>query len=176
MKRLLLLRHAKSSWAEPAQSDSDRALSPRGVREAAIIADSVAATRPAPDRILCSHARRTRETLAALLPVLNAAPDITISQTLYNEAGADYISSIEEMSGDADVVLLIGHNPTIHVTALTLCGGGKDESRALLAAKYPPGSLAILDFQIADWTELAPGTGTLMDFICPRDLDTGHDS
>ena len=175
MKRLLLLRHAKSSWAEPAQPDSDRALNPRGVRDAAIMAQSLAANPPAPDRILCSFARRTRETLAALLPVLDAGSDITISKSLYDGAGADYIAAIEEMSGEADVVLLIGHNPTIHVTALTLCGGGKDESRALLAAKYPPGALAILDFQIADWTELAPGTGMLRDFIRPRDLGTGQE-
>ncbi len=70
MSRLLLLRHAKSDWGEAGLQDFDRPLAPRGQRAAADMAKAISAAGMLPDRILCSPARRTRETLAALRPYL----------------------------------------------------------------------------------------------------------
>ncbi|MHA1547903.1 MAG: SixA phosphatase family protein [Alphaproteobacteria bacterium] len=169
MKRLILMRHAKAMIGEAGQADRDRSLSPRGFRDAMAMGKVLLEHAPLPDRILCSSARRTRETLAALLPSLNTNLNATIADALYETTQATYTDVIEEFAGLANVVLVIGHNPTIHATAVRLVGDGADTMRRQLSAKYPTGSIAIIDFKGGEWTRVKPASGTLTAFIVPRD-------
>jgi len=171
MPRLLLLRHAKSSWGDPGLADIERPLSPRGRRNAATMAKTIDAEGMAPDRILCSPARRTRETLAALLPYLGGEGRVSIDPKLYDSGLTDYLGAISRSGGDAGTLLVIGHNPAIQATAQNLIGDGEPGLAAELAAKYPTGALAVIDFGQANWSHLDPHSGFLAAFIKPRDLD-----
>lgn len=166
MPRLLLLRHAKSSWGEPSLPDRERTLAPRGREAAARIAAEIARPDRLPDRVLCSPARRCRETLAALLPSLSDDGRVAILDELYQTVTGDYQAAIAAHGGRAERLLVIGHNPCIQTTALMLAGG---ESAAPFAAKYPTAGLAIIDFDRA-WHLIQPRSGRLVEFLRPHDL------
>jgi phosphohistidine phosphatase len=173
MPRLLLLRHAKSSWGDPGLADSERPLAPRGRRNAAAIAKAIDAEGMTPDKVICSPARRTRETLAALLPYLPGEGRVTIEPKLYDSTPGDYVAAIARSGGNARTLMVIGHNPTIQATARWLIGDGEPGLAAEVAAKYPTGALAVIDFGQIGWSHLEPGAGHLSAFIKPRDLDPG---
>ena len=170
MLRLLLLRHAKSSWAEAGLADIDRPLAPRGQRAAKRMAIELAGDAYLPDRILCSPARRTRETLAPLLPYLGDNNRVSIADELYEPAQGDYHHAIATLGGDSRRLLIVGHNPSIHITALRLVGSADDETARRLAAKFPTAALAVIDFDIRSWRRIQPTSGHLAAFLRPRDL------
>jgi phosphohistidine phosphatase len=170
MKQLLLYRHAKSSWDDHGLADRDRPLSPRGQRDATTIAREIGGGYVV-DRILCSPARRTLETLAALLPGLTGEPRIAITEKLYGTLSGDYRQIVASDGEDADCLLIVGHNPAIQATALALIGTGDDADLAKLAAKFPTGGLAAIAFDAKDWAEISPHSGRLIAFQRPRDFD-----
>jgi phosphohistidine phosphatase len=126
-----------------------------------------------PDRILCSPARRTRETLAALLPYLGGEGRVSIDPKLYDSGPSDYLAAIARSGNDASTLMVIGHNPAIHASAQLLTGDSEPGLAADLAAKYPTGALAVIDFAQASWSRLDPHSGFLTAFLKPRDLDPG---
>jgi len=169
-KRLLLLRHAKALPGERGIRDRDRPLAPRGHRDAELMAPLVAAE--SPDLILCSPARRTRETLAGLANG-DAATDNTIFVGDLYDATGNYLDIIAAYGGDAACVLVIGHNPTIQATALALAASGE---RALIGAvteKYPTAGFAVLELDISSWRNLASASGRLTAFRTPREMGGG---
>jgi phosphohistidine phosphatase len=174
MKRLMLLRHCKSSWAEPGLADRDRALAPRGQRDAVAMAETMVARDLTPDRILCSPTRRTRETLALLQEHLRCDCPIDFLEELYSGPEPDYRRIVAAQGGGADRLLVIGHNPRIHITALELIGAGRKDDQTQLAAKYPTGALVVIAFDAQSWTAITEDSGQLVAFIRPRDTD--HDS
>ncbi len=169
MLRLLLLRHAKSLWPASNLPDIDRPLAPRGVSAAASMARYIADRRFLPDTVLCSPARRTRETMAPLIPFLSDDVRIAITPDLYDQAGADYRAVIAENAGSAKELMVIGHNPAIQATALLFVGGGDPSLAADLAHKYPTGALAVLEFDTAGWAKLEPQGARIVAYIKPRD-------
>jgi phosphohistidine phosphatase len=168
MPRLLLLRHAKSSWSEPGKPDRERPLAPRGRQAAERMAQEMSVRGLLPDRVLCSPARRTGETLAAVLPHLPESVDLQLIEDLYEAAG-DYRSTIALHGGDADCLLVVGHNPAIHATAVELIRAADRRSDTEIDSKYPTGALAVIDFKVG-WADIRPGGGQLSAFIRPRDL------
>jgi phosphohistidine phosphatase len=168
MNRLLLLRHAKSSWSEPGKPDRERPLAPRGREAAERMAQEMSARGLLPDRILCSPARRTGETLAALLPHLPTSVDLQLVEDLYESPG-DYRATIALHGGDAASLLVVGHNPAIHSTAVELIGSADKKSIGDIVSKYPAGALAVIDFNVG-WADIRAGGGRLSAFIRPRDL------
>lgn len=175
MLRLLLLRHAKSSWADPGMADRDRPLTPRGQHAADRMGSEMARRRLFPERILCSPARRTRETLAAFLPHLATESRIAITAELYEPSTGDYLHAITRRGGDARSLMVIGHNPAIQATALELAGTSESGLRDALTAKLPTGALAVIDFDAAAWDAVEPGTGRIALFLKPGDLDPADD-
>jgi len=189
MRQLLLLRHAKSSWDDKALPDQDRPLSPRGRRAAAAMRLALRDLGLAPDLVLLSPSRRTRETLAALEP-WDEAPLIEPVDVLYLAAAPQLLEVLHGVAETVRSVMLIGHNPGMHELALLLVGArgtagrhGHDDtpsrdtssrdtsSRAIerLTAGLPTGALA--EFGIAGpWGQLAAGGGQLIRFLRPRDL------
>lgn len=169
MRQLLLLRHAKSSWADDELHDRDRPLSERGVRDAALMARALAERDLLPDRILASPARRVSETLARLRSYLPASTEIETVEKLYGLSG-DYREVIAGSGAEAERLLVIGHNPLIQATALALVGKGDAAMRQRLATKYPTGALTVIGFESGTWSELAERSGRLIHFLRPRDL------
>lgn len=173
MRRLFLLRHAQASLVEEGLTDFDRPLSPDGRRMAEALAARLVADGIVPDHILCSSARRTRETLAILLPHLPGEPKIRLTRRLYDDAGGDYCSLIG-MLGEGMCLMVVGHNPAIAATLARLGGKGRsaqgDQGAQLrrLAEKFPPAGLATIEFDADNWADIAPQGGLLVAFLDSR--------
>ncbi len=171
MKQLMLLRHCKSSWSEPGLADRDRTLAPRGKRDAVTLADTMVAQGLVPDHILCSPTRRTRDTLALLQGHLHADCQVDFLEELYSGPAPDYRRLIADKGGDAERLMVIGHNPRIHITALELISSGRRADQEHLAAKYPTGALVVIDFNAPSWHAITEDSGELAAFIRPRDAE-----
>lgn len=171
MPILLLLRHAKSDWAEFGLADHDRPLSPRGERAAAALARYFRRTVPAPDLVLCSSARRTVDTLTALRPALPAAVPVRVTEALYEVGAGAILDQLRRVEDTVGVLLVVGHNPGMAGIALSLAGPeGDPEALRALALKFPTGGLATLELD-GTWRDLSPGIARLTGFIRPRDLE-----
>jgi len=163
---LYLLRHAKSAWDDPKLADFDRPLAPRGEREAADMAALIAARAYRPERVLCSSARRTRETLDAVLKALPAETSIEITRRLYEADAESLLNILFEQRGAASI-MLIGHNPGLHQLAQFLAGAGDGKTLHRLRTDFPPASLAMIEFTAESWSDVRPGAGRLLALDTP---------
>jgi len=161
MKTLILLRHAKSSWANPEMGDIDRPLNKRGKRAASLLGDWIRAEGLLPDEVLCSPARRTRETYERLA----LAPEPTLRDDIYEAPPGALMSAVQEAAGNT--VLLVGHNPGIGTLAQILAEKTPAHPRF---DDYPTGALTVLRFDLEDWQELQPGSGDVTAFLTPHEL------
>lgn len=168
MRELLLLRHAKSSWNDPALDDFDRPLSARGRKAAPEMARQIVALGWRPDRILVSPALRTRQTwelAKAQWEAWKNLPEPEFADRLYMAGAYDLLACLR--AGKGRRLLLIGHNPGLEGLALLLAGPDS-QTRALsrLRAKFPTAALARLTFD-GEWAALAPAAARLNAFIRP---------
>jgi phosphohistidine phosphatase len=164
MKRVYLLRHAKSSWKHPELPDHDRPLAGRGRRAAKAILRHMRAQELVPELVLCSSARRTRETLERIEPALRHAP-VRVERELYGASAHELLARLRRLPDDLESVLVIGHNPGMHELALELAGSAPE-----LAGKFPTAALATLAFHGSAWGELGPEATELVELTRPRDL------
>ena len=165
-RTLYLLRHAKSGWDNPNMADFDRPLSKRGEREVSDLADLFVALGYAPEVILCSTARRTRETLAGILGALAGETQLMLTRAIYEAPAERLLDLVRGLPNDAQSALVIGHNPGLEGLARTLPGSGESAPLSVLASKYPPAGLAEISFD-SDWAALDAGTGRLEAFHTP---------
>ena len=167
MNRLFLLRHAKSSWKDSSLPDHDRPLAGRGRRASAAMAAYMRDHAIEPALVLCSSATRARQTLDGVAPGLGGSPEVRIESELYEASAAELLSRLQRVGDGVSSVMLIGHNPSMERLALDLANGGPE--LADLAAKYPTGALATLEFP-GPWSMLEPDAARLVSFVKPRDL------
>lgn len=160
-RELVLMRHAKSSWRVPAIGDHDRPLNGRGRRSARALGDWLRAAGHLPDAVLCSSARRTRDTLAGL--ALEAP--VRCLDALYHAEPEAMLALLRQAQGAR--VLMLGHNPGLADLAQALVAVPPAHPRF---ADYPTGATLVAAFDIAGWGALRPGTGRVLDFVVPRDL------
>lgn len=170
MPRLLLLRHAKSSWDDPEIDDFDRPLNTRGRRSAPLMGRHCAQHSLLPQTILCSSARRTRETLAGIIPYFEEDLTIRTTRDLYMTSQDAHIELIRSHGDTARTLMVIGHNPTLRDLAITLVGSGNPALRAELDEKFPTAAVAVIDFDARNWVDIAAGGGRLVAFFRPREL------
>jgi phosphohistidine phosphatase len=170
MKALFLVRHAKSSWDQPALADVDRPLSHRGERAARRIADHIARAGIRPALVLCSPARRARATLDAMAASLGKQAMVRISERLYGVDADDLLAILRETPPSTPSVMLIGHNPALHDLALDLTGEGDDLAVSRLRTKFPTAALATLLFPAEAWPSLGAGSAYLESLVLPREL------
>jgi phosphohistidine phosphatase len=168
MARLIhLLRHAKSSRDDPALTDHERPLAPRGVRTAGTIAEHFRRAGLEPDLVLCSSAVRAVETLEGVRGALPPSTPMEIDDSLYRADARDLLERIRRLPEGVDSLLLVGHNPAIEELAVGLAGAGDDEALARMRRKYPTGALATLVVD-GDWPGLDWKGGRLEAFWRPR--------
>jgi phosphohistidine phosphatase len=170
MIRLLLLRHAKSSWDVAGAPDYERPLNIRGRAAAPMMGRHMADHALKPDRVLCSGARRTRETFAGILPYLAGDFEAVFLRAFY-DGRESYPDLIARHGGRARTLLLIGHNPSIQDAAVDLIGHGNPVLRDEIAEKFPTAGLAVIDFDQENWGSLRPGSGRIVAFFRPRELE-----
>ncbi len=168
MKRLYLLRHAKSSWSDESLPDHERALAPRGRRAAKLMARHLQKERIQPALVLCSSSVRTRETLARIGKALRDDVPVAVEDGLYGAGAEELLERLRVLPADLPSVLLIGHNPGMHDLALALAWSGAELAR--LEEKFPTAALATLAFDFETWAELEPGSGELVGYVVPREL------
>jgi len=171
MLRLFLFRHAKSSWTDPGLDDHDRPLNPRGKRAALLIGRFMRTQKLMPDLVLCSPARRARDTWKLASAELGAAPRLVMEEALYDFGnGGRILDTVRAKAETTKSVMVVGHNPSIERLARRLIGKGDAKLRKRLAEKYPTGALAVIIFETNAWSAIEDGKGTLSVFIRPRDL------
>lgn len=168
---LMLLRHAKSSLADTGQADPDRPLNERGKRAAVAVGRYMASNSLVPQLVLCSPARRARETWGLVAGELSATPKILVADEIYDSGDGKALKDcLRHKAGAAQSVLLVGHNPSIGELAQTLIGTGSGKLRERLEKKYPTGALAVFSIDLGNWQSLASGSGTLLRFVRPSDI------
>ena len=170
MLTLSLLRHAKSSWNNPALPDRDRQLATRGVTDAPLMGKAMAARGIDPELVLCSSARRTRDTLALVLPELRVEPKVVYEDALYHASPETMLEMLGAVGPGATRVMLVGHNPELQAFALDLVGSGPKHLRDRLREKYPTAGLAVINFASGLWKSVTINSGSLSLFLAPKDV------
>ena len=161
MKRLILMRHAKSSWDDPMLDDHERPLNGRGRVSARVLGEWLRAKKYLPDQILSSDSMRTRETFSRL----NIVCDTRFLSALYHAGPEEMLHVLRQATGDT--VLMLGHNPGISWFAQNLVAVPPPHSRFY---DYPTCATLVAEFNIGTWDEVGTGTGKAVDFIIPREL------
>jgi phosphohistidine phosphatase len=168
---LVLVRHAKSAW--PDVPDHERPLAERGRRDAPLAGRWLRDHGHVPDRVICSTARRTRETWQLASGYLDASPPVTYDRRLY---GADLwrlLDVVAECSGDIGTLLLVGHDPGMQELTLHLAGDAAGDALERVRSKFPTGAIATLAIT-SSWAELGAGSADLTGFVVPPRHDRPH--
>jgi phosphohistidine phosphatase len=172
MRRLMLLRHAKTETDAPSGHDQDRRLDERGRRDAAEIGGWIGRHPPLPELVLVSPAIRalqTWEIAREAMPGSASRLHVEFLPELYGADATQLLRTIRMASvTDPKRLLLVGHNPGMHELALTLTGSGDAAAKKALDDNLPTSGLAIFDFATHDWTEVAFRRGKLVQFVSPK--------
>ena len=167
MRRLMLLRHAKTERAGPGEHDRDRKLMKRGRDDAALIGKYMSDHGLVPDLAIVSPAVRAQETWAQVAAGFATAPRTATDGRIYNAVPESLISLIGE-TRKASVLLVVGHNPGLHELALQLIASGNAQMRERITEKLPTSGLVVIDLPLDDWPALRPHAGRLERFVSPR--------
>jgi phosphohistidine phosphatase len=172
MRRLILLRHAKTETDAPSGKDVDRRLDDRGRTDAAEMASWLIRQDLVPEAVLVSTAVRARQTweiVAGLLP--GPEPKAQHLSELYGAGPSALLKAIRQADA-APRLLVVGHNPGLHELALGLVAQTDRAGRTALSGNLPTAGLAVIDFAIPGWDDTAFGGGTLVSFVSPKSIRT----
>jgi phosphohistidine phosphatase len=159
-KTLVLVRHAKSAWPDGVP-DHDRPLAKRGRRDAPAVGRWLADNAVIPEVALVSSARRAVETAKLISAELSARPRQLVAEEAYGANPAELLDLVHALPAEADVAMLVGHNPGIESLGRLLGQSASGLGEFLTSA------LAVLEFA-DDWDLVEPGTGRLIAFAVPR--------
>jgi phosphohistidine phosphatase len=175
MKRVTLLRHAKSDWSDTTLRDFDRPLNGRGERAAALMGKWAKRESLHFDRVIASPAARVKDTLDKFFESYGSCPEPGWDRRVYLASAATLTDVLAETDDSQESILLVGHNPGLEEFVLEhVPDDGASQLRGDVAEKFPTASMAVLDFDIDHWDDLAlgrAGPGHLRSFVRPRDLD-----
>lgn len=169
MLRLYLLRHAKSSWADPGKNDFERGLSDRGQSDLPKIAAAMRQGGYLPERIFCSPSLRTRLTLHGIMAAFRTPPKVDYVDALYGGSLDDYFDCLRGLAGQPSA-MIVGHNPMCEAFASAIANDGDPAALASISGKFPTGALAVFDIDRESWGSIEDHSGYLADFVVPRDL------
>ncbi|MGB9116833.1 SixA phosphatase family protein [Bradyrhizobium sp.] len=172
MRRLMLLRHAKTENDAPSGRDQDRRLDNRGHRDATEIGGWIGRHPPFPDLVLVSHAVRAHQTWEIAweaMKELVPEPQVELMPELYGADVSQLLETVRDASSaDPKRLMIVGHNPGMHELALALAGSGDPAGRKALTDNLPTSGLAVFDFEIDDWADVAFRRGRLVLFVSPK--------
>ncbi|MDF2254967.1 SixA phosphatase family protein [Streptantibioticus ferralitis] len=165
-KRVYVLRHAKSAWPEGVD-DRERPLAGRGRRDAPAAGRWLRTAGRLPDLVVCSPARRTRETWELVRGELAAEPSAVYDDRLYAAELPELLGVLRETPEEVRAVLLIAHQPGVQELTLALAGDAAGDSLDRAREKFPTSAVAVLSVD-GPWSGLAPGCARLTEFIVAR--------
>ncbi|MET7480468.1 histidine phosphatase family protein [Streptomyces sp. NPDC005648] len=167
LRRLVVLRHAKSAWP-PGVPDHERPLAPRGLRDAPEAGRALAENDCLPDLALCSTAVRARQTWELAAAQWGTPPPVRRDPRLYAADVPDLLAAVHEVSPEVETLLLVGHNPGLEDLVLELAGDSLDDTLDEVRTKFPTSAIAVLAWHGTTWRRLVPGTALLTSVIVPR--------
>ncbi|HOJ63411.1 MAG TPA: histidine phosphatase family protein [Spirochaetota bacterium] len=162
MKEILLLRHAKSSWEDLNIEDFDRPLKKRGINDTIIMAEYIKQSDLIPEYIICSDARRTRETLSILLEKINSKIETLYTRKIYEADVSDILEVIYETDNKFNRIMIVGHNPGMEETVVALT------KKSFPFPKFSTCGLAYLKLDIDDWKNIKKSKANLELFKNPK--------
>lgn len=162
MKQLLLMRHAKSSWKQTHLSDDQRPLSKRGLRDLPLMASYLSGEDFIPDHIICSNARRAKDTAERVLMHWFIARPLTLDPGLYTFDGQKLLAKIQSLYDDYNKVMIIGHNPALEEVVCRLCDS------AFPGEKFSTAGLVLMTSKCDKWSHLERGSCRLEYFQKPK--------
>jgi phosphohistidine phosphatase len=170
MRRVILFRHAKSSWADPDLEDHDRPLNQRGRMAACLMGAWLADKGLRPELALVSSSVRTQETWARSRLAFDDPPEAEIDPKLYHADPATMLARLQRAPGAIGTILLVGHQPGIGAFCRRLAAPDAPAHCQRAYEKFPTAAVAVLDFEADAWPELGFGLGRFHTFAAPRDL------
>jgi len=171
VKHVWVLRHAKAEPGAPGGDDHDRALTDRGRRQGKALRDLLPSLadgeRPLPELVLCSTARRARQTAAAVLDALGPAVVLEEERALYQADADDIVDRLRLVPDEVVGVMVVGHNPTLHEVCFDLVSADDVEGIERLEAGFPTAALAVIALDTGCWADLATRSGHLDELVVP---------
>ena len=174
MRRLFLIRHAKT---EPSvgRDDYERRLTGRGRDDAKRVAKALAARRMLPDVLIHSGAARAKETAEIFAAAWQGKVELQEDAGLYDASVTTLLARTRALADEHKRVGLVGHNPSLGELATALIGSGAEPEMRRLAAKYPTGAVAVLDFSIERWDDVERNAALLALYLTPAELEADAD-
>ena len=172
MRTLIFLRHAKSSWALPGVDDFDRPLNDRGNNAAPQMATWLANKGIKPDVIVCSSAKRTRETLAHIEPLFSQEVATILEPDLYLASSTALFECAEKLDDGYETAMLLAHNPGLHDAALSALTAASRRESGEMRSRFPTCACAIISLPIDRWSEITTDIGELNAYMTPKGLPT----
>jgi phosphohistidine phosphatase len=174
MRRLFLVRHAKAELSV-GRDDYARKLTERGRTDARRVAKALAARHFLPDVLIHSGAARAKQTAEILASEWRSKVELQEEVGLYDASLTTLLDRTRGLHHEHKRVGLVGHNPGFGELATALTGSGAEPERRRLAAKYPTGAVAVLDFSIQRWAEVERNAGMLALYLTPAELEGDAD-
>lgn len=171
MAILTVLRHAKSSWDDSQLADFDRPLNERGRKAAKRVGREFKKRRIRIDQIIASPAVRVRETLRELAEGYGDTRDVQFERRIYEASAPVLFDLVRSIPNTVHAPLLVGHNPGLHELVLALTADDDRGLRRRVMPKLPTAAVAVIELPAVRWSEVAPGTGRIVELILPRELD-----
>lgn len=170
MKRLTILRHAKSQWNENGLADFNRPLNKQGWKAARRMGHELRIRKMQFDLVLASTAARVRETIDGLQEEFEFTAPIRFDQPMYLATEKLLLQMVRQLPETVQSPLLVGHNPGLQQLLLALSKEDEDGLRDLVRHKFPTAALAVIDLVVDRWNEVAPATGRIAELIRPKEL------
>jgi phosphohistidine phosphatase len=172
MKRLLLLRHASAGGGAPGLTDFERPLTEQGREEATLMGKHLQTIGSLPDSIIASPARRAKETAEIVAQAVGNTPALSFERRLYEAPTEAILQTAQAVRGDPEILLLVGHNPSMQLAALNFAG--ETALGAELLRSYPAAGLASFTFGKDNWRDISWSDAALNAFVSPRVLAADH--
>ena len=170
MKRLGILRHAKSSWDDPRLDDFNRPLNERGRTAARLMGRELTRRDIRFDLVVASPAARVRETIDGIREHNDFAAPVRFEPRIYDAGEQTLLSLVQALPASVKAALLVGHNPGFQQIVDVLSREDATGFRARVAVKFPAGAFALLELAIDEWPQAAAGRADIVELIFPKEL------
>ena len=170
MKKLILLRHAKSSWKDASLSDHDRPLNSRGKASAPVIGRWLVEGEHRPDIVLCSSSHRTCQTALLLKEAMPGLPDAIIEDDLYHASPGMMLARLRQLPSTSATAMIIGHQPGLSTLTRMLADGTEGRRCRRAYEHFPTAAAAVLELECGEWVECDYQKARFIDFAKPREL------
>lgn len=171
LKKLYLLRHAKSDQNADVASDKERPINPRGKKDCITIGNYLKANSIRPDLVLCSDAVRTTQTANNIFKTAGFDVPIVFLKELYLATPGEILKEIAKIDNSISSIMVICHNPGIHQLAAALVGNGDRQSILNINDGFPTNALAMLSLNTEKWAVIDPKSAYLDNYITPKILE-----